>query len=75
LGTFYGWKHLGVFSRDEDAYLTELGKGPNGKPMYDFVSQCARQPACSGCNGNPKVLRNLSSGGVAFKGGDVIFED
>jgi TonB-linked SusC/RagA family outer membrane protein len=75
LGTFYGWKHLGVFSRDEDAYLTEVGKGPDNKPIYDFVGNVAGSQPTMDANGNPMVLRNLSSGGVAFKGGDVIFED
>jgi TonB-linked SusC/RagA family outer membrane protein len=75
LGTFYGWQHLGVFSRDEDAYLTEVGKGANGNSLYDFVRNVPGSQPALDANGNPKVLRNLSSGGVAFKGGDVIFED
>jgi TonB-dependent starch-binding outer membrane protein SusC len=75
LGTFYAWKHLGVFSRDEDAYLTEVGKGANGVPLYDFVNNVPGSQPAKDANGNPKVLRNLSSGGVAFRGGDVIFQD
>lgn len=75
LGTFYGWNALGVFSRDEDTYLAQIGTGDNGKPLYDFVGNVpGSEPALDG-TGNPMVLRNLSSGGVAFKGGDMIFED
>jgi TonB-linked SusC/RagA family outer membrane protein len=75
LGTFYGWKHLGIFSRDEDAYLTEVGKGTDGNTLYDFVGNVPGSQPAKDANGNPMVLRNLNSGGVAFKGGDVMFAD
>ena len=75
LGTFYGWQHQGIFSRDEDAYLTEIGKRTNGSPLYDFVRNVPGSQAAKDASGNPIVLRNLSSGGVAFRGGDVIFQD
>ncbi|MDB5262720.1 MAG: SusC/RagA family TonB-linked outer membrane protein, partial [Adhaeribacter sp.] len=76
LGTFYGWNSLGVFSRDEDAYLTNIGKDDQtGRALYDFVGNVPGSEASKDANGNPIVMRNLSSGGVAFKGGDMRFED
>jgi TonB-linked SusC/RagA family outer membrane protein len=75
LGTFYGWQSLGVYSRDEDAYLTQIGTDENGEAQYDLVKNVPGSEPARNENGEPMVLRNLSSGGVAFRGGDVIFED
>lgn len=62
IGTFYGWKALGVFPRDADAQLTT-----SGQVVY-FDPNTPLSP-------DGGVLRRDSPTGLPFMGGDVIWED
>jgi hypothetical protein len=64
-----------VFSRDEDAYLTQIGTGANGKPLYDLVGNVPGGEVALDADGKPMSLRNVSQNGERFNGGDVIFRD
>jgi TonB-linked SusC/RagA family outer membrane protein len=75
LGTFFGWEALGVFSRDEDAYLTQIGTDANGKPLYDLAGNVPGGEVALDADGKPMSLRNVSQNGEKFNGGDMIFRD
>lgn len=73
IGTWYGFRKLGVYARDEDAYLKQVGTSASGTPLYERAG--SPEEAAKDGNGNPIVLRNNSPTGLAFTGGDVIWED
>ena len=62
IGTFYGWKALGVFPRDEDAFLTTSGRVAVLDPDAPLSP-------------DGRILRRDSPTGLPFMGGDVIWED
>lgn len=64
IGTFYGWKALGVFPRDEDALLTVDGDVAYLHPDGDVPLRS-----------DGAVLRRDSPTGLAFSGGDIVWED
>ena len=70
LGNFYSWTHMGVYARDEDAYLKEVGQNEDGSPIYEFADS---PEEATMVDGEPVVLEN--AGGYDFQGGDIIFKD
>ncbi len=62
IGTFYGWRALGVFPTDADAFLTSTGEVAYLNPGGPL-------------SGDGGVLRRDSPTGLVFTGGDVIWED
>ncbi len=73
IGTWYGHRMLGVYARDEDAYLKVEGTHPDGTPIYGFAGSV--EEAARDAGGNPVVLRNNNANGLAFTGGDVVWDD
>lgn len=59
IGGFYGYRALGVYARDEDAYL----KDAQGNLIYEADGS------------TPKIMRYGSVTGHQFKGGDMIYAD
>jgi len=59
IGAFYGYKALGVYAHDEDAYL----KDPLGNLIFEADGV------------TPKIMRYGSVTGHQFQGGDMIYED
>ncbi len=59
IGAFYGYKALGVYARDEDAFLRD----ENGQLIMEADGL------------NPKVMRYSSVTGQKFQGGDMIYAD
>jgi TonB-linked SusC/RagA family outer membrane protein len=59
VGAFYGYKALGVYSRDDDAIL----KDAQGNTIYEADGI------------TPKYMRYGSATGRQFKGGDMIYAD
>lgn len=59
IGGFYGYRALGVYARDEDAYLRDA----QGDLIYEADGL------------TPKIMRYGSVTGHQFKGGDMIYAD
>ncbi|WP_231389928.1 SusC/RagA family TonB-linked outer membrane protein [Sphingobacterium pedocola] len=59
IGAFYGYSALGVYARDEDAFL----KDANGQLIMEADGL------------TPKIMRYGSVTGQQFKGGDMIYAD
>lgn len=59
IGGFYGYRAVGVYARDEDAYLRDV----NNDLIYEVDGV------------TPKIMRYGSVTGHQFRGGDMIYED
>lgn len=74
LGTWYGLNAKGVLAYDTDAQLTEIGKGTDGKPIYEALYLHPGATPALGTDGKPLVLRSSYTGRY-FTGGDMLYED